>query len=131
MRDAAALCAVLPAAFVLSRGSHGEAPLICRHLQRWGLACEKLPLEDALVAIERGGFLRLLVEAGAAPFIWSSLRLAIVHLCIPHLGRLNVGSGMGLEDELAVLSYEAESALPRSPWEDAKCFWYDVTQPAG
>jgi hypothetical protein len=42
MRDTAALCAVLPAR-ILGRGIQGELPLICRHLQQWGLACKKLP----------------------------------------------------------------------------------------
>jgi hypothetical protein len=130
MRDAAALCAVLPAAFVLGRGIQGEPPLFCRHLQHWGLACEELSSDDPLVCAERAGFRRLLVEAGLAPFIWGGLRLASVHLCLPHLGWLEMGSGLGPEDEPNVLSNDVDPALPSNPWEDAKCFWYDVAGPA-
>jgi hypothetical protein len=128
MRDAAALCAVLPNASIVSRGRRGELPAICRHLHKWGLGCEKLALEDALASIERAAFLQLLVTAGLAPLVWSGLQLAVVHLCVPHLGRL--GPVSGIESEATVLADEPEITLPRNPWEDAKCFWYDVVQPA-
>jgi hypothetical protein len=127
MRDTAALCAVLHAAFVLSRGAHGEPPLICRHLQQWGLACEKLSSKDILVSVERAGFQRLLIEAGLAPFVWGGLPLALVHLLVPYVGRLETGPDFGQEDEPALLADEEEPVLRRNPWEGAKCFWYDVT----
>jgi hypothetical protein len=92
------------------------------------LPCERLPPENALAAIERAAFLSLLVTAGLAPLVWSGLQLAVVHLCVPHAGRLEPAAGIGAEP--AVLADEPEIALPRNPWEDAKCFWYDVTEPA-
>ena len=131
MRDAAALCAVLPSACILGRGTPGKPPLICRHLQKWGLACAQLSLDDELVSTERAGFRQLLVEAGIARFIWGGLRLAVVHLLLPRAGRLESGLGSGPEDEPAVLSDEMEPALLSNPWEDAQCFWYDITGPAG
>lgn len=130
MRDAAALCAVLPSACMLGRGTPGKPPLICRHLQKWGLACAQLSLDDELVSTERAGFRQLLVEAGIAPFIWGGLRLAVVHLLLPRAGRLESELGSGPEDEPAMLSDEMEPALPSNPWEDAQCFWYDITGPA-
>jgi len=130
MRDAAALCAVLPSACILGRGTPGKPPLICRYLQKWGLAGAQLSFDDELVSAERAGFRQLLVEAGIAPFIWGGLRLAVVHLLLPRSGRLESEPGSGSEDEPAALSDEMEPALPSNPWEDAKCFWYDVTEPA-
>jgi hypothetical protein len=128
MRDTAALCAVLPAR-ILARGMQDEAPVICRHLQQWGLACKELPPEDALAAIERAELMQLIVEAGLAPFVWGGLRLAVVHLCVPHAGRLETRRGLGPEDEPAVLPDPEESSPPGSPWEGASCLWYDVTEP--
>jgi hypothetical protein len=124
MRDAAALCAVLPNAWILGRGRRGELPSICRHLQQWGLGCEKLAPDDALVSIERAAFLQLLVTAGLAPFIWSGLQLAVVHLCVPHVGRLEPASGIGSEP--TILADEPDIALPRYPLEEAMCYWYAV-----
>jgi hypothetical protein len=129
MRDTAALCAVLRAACVLGLGVQGEPPLICRHLQQWGLVCERLPPENALVGIEHAGFVQLLVEAGLAPLVWGGLRLAIVHLHVPHVGRLEVAPGLETDDEPALLRDEEEASLPSRPWEGAQCFWYDVTGP--
>jgi hypothetical protein len=128
MRDTAALCAVLHAAFVLSRGAHGEPPLICRHLQQWGLSCEELSPYDTLVSVQRASFQRLLVEAGLAPFIWGGLPLALVHLLVPYVGRLETGPYFG-EDEPDFLRNEDEPVRPCNPWEGAKCFWYDVMGP--
>jgi hypothetical protein len=127
MRDAVALCAALPSARILGRGTPGKPPLICRHLQKWGLACAQLSFDDELVSAERAGLRQLLVEAGIAPFIWGGLRLAVVHLLLPYAGRLESEPGSGPEDDPAVFSDEAEPA--RNPWEDAQCFWYDVTLP--
>jgi hypothetical protein len=129
MRDQAALCMVVPAACILGRGIPGEPPLICRHLQLWGLTCQKLPPDDPLGRIEQAGFLQQLVEAGLAPLIWGGLRLAVVHLCVPHAGRLDMGPGLGSDDEPTVLPSDDEAPLLRNPWEDAKCFWYDVAGP--
>jgi hypothetical protein len=129
MRDAAALCAVLPAACLLGRGTPGEPPLICHHLRQWGLGCEELPPEDALVLIERAGFLQLLVAAGLAPLVWGGLRLAVVHLCVPHIGRLETPTELGLEDESPALVNEGEPPLLQNPWEGAACRWYNIIPP--
>lgn len=129
MRDAAALCAILPNACIVGRGRRDELPPICSHLRQWGLECEKLTPDDAFAGIERAAFRRLLVMAGLAPLIWSGLQLAIIHLCVPHLGRLEAASVIGAEP--AVLADEPEIGLPGNPWEDARCFWYDIAGPSG
>jgi hypothetical protein len=127
MRDTAALCAVLPAR-ILGLGIQGEPPLMCRHLRQWGLASQKLPAEDPLADIERAEFLRIIIEAGLAPFVWGGLQLAVVHLSVPHVGRLQARTGLGPEDE-SVLTGVEEHSPPGNPWEGASCFWYDVTGP--
>lgn len=130
MRDAAALCAVLPNACIVGRGRRGDVPPICGHLRQWGLACEKLGPEDALAALERAEFLRLLVAAGLAPLIWGGLQLAVVHLCMPHLGRLEPGPEIDQDGEPELLADEPQFATPNHPWEGATCFWYDLAGPA-
>jgi hypothetical protein len=128
MRDTAALCAVLSAR-ILGRGVQDEPPLICRHLQQWGLACKKLPPEDALAQVERAEFMQLIVDAGLAPFVWDGLRLAVVHLCVPYVGRLEARTSLGAEDEPAVLPDPEESSPPGTAWEGASCRWYNVIEP--
>jgi hypothetical protein len=131
MRDAAALCAILPASYILARATDAGPPPICHHLQKWGLSCAKLTSDDRLVAIERHEFLQLLIQAGLAPLVWSGLRLAIIHLSVPNVIRFAAAAGLGLEDEPAAVSDDIGPVPARNPWEDAKCFWYDVTEPAG
>jgi hypothetical protein len=132
MRDAAALCAVLSSGWILGYGADGEPPVLCRYLQQWGLVCQELPATDALVSVERGGFQRLLIETGAAPFAWGGLPLAVLHLLVPNIGRIETGPDFGQEDEADVLALrdDEERARPLKPWEEATCFWYDLTGPA-
>jgi hypothetical protein len=131
MRDAAALCAVLPNACIVARGAPGAAPPICRHLQQWGVGCEKVAAEDALAGIERRAFQQLLVGAGLAPLLWGGLRLAVAHLRLPHIGRLLPVPELDSDADLALSGPEPECVLPHNPWEDARCFWYDVTGVVG
>jgi hypothetical protein len=126
MRDAAALCAVLPNACILGRGRNGEVPAICRHLQQWGLECENLAPQDDLASIERAAFLRLLVASGLAPLVWSGLTLAVVHLCLPNMGRLL--PTLGTSTDAGEFSDEQNIAMRGNPWEGARCFWYHVCE---
>jgi hypothetical protein len=126
MRDAAALCVVLPNACILGRGKSGEVPPICRHLRQWGLECEKLTAQDYLARIERAAFLRLIVAAGLAPLVWNGLHLVVAHLCVPHIGRLRPMSGTTVE--VSELPDEPHSVICGSPWDEAKCFWYEVSE---
>ena len=130
-RDAAALCAVLPASRLLARGAGDQPPTICRHLQEWGLICERLSGDDALVALERADFLRLLADAGMAPSIWGGLGLALIHLWLPCASRLDLEPFYGADLEPILLRDAERPTAWVNPWEDAKCFWYDVIEPAG
>ncbi|HVH78962.1 MAG TPA: hypothetical protein VM782_06215, partial [Stellaceae bacterium] len=126
-RDAAALCAVLPASRLLARSAGDQPPAICRQLEEWGVACERLSVSDALVTVERAEFLRLLAEAGMGPPIWGGLGLALIHLWLPRAARLDWEPRDDLEPNL--LHNEDEPRAWVNPWEDAKCFWYEVIGP--
>ena len=123
-RDAAALCAVLPASRMLARSAGGQPPAICRLFEEWGLPCEQLPVDDALVAVERADFLRLLADAGIGPSIWGGLRLAVIHLWLPRAGRLDLEPRDGIDVEPNLLRNDEPLRTWVNPWEDAKCFWY-------
>ena len=126
MRDAAALCAVLPNACILARGRNGEVPPICRHLREWGLECENLAPQDDLANIERAAFLRLLVASGLAPLVWSGLTLAIVHLFLPNIGRLLPTSG--IVADTGEFTDEQNIAMRGDLWEGAHGFWYLLSE---
>jgi hypothetical protein len=129
-RDAAALCAVLPAARMIGRSENGKPPAVCRRLQQWGLACQQLSGDDPLVVLERADFLRLLADAGIAPSVWAGLGLSLVYLWLPRAGALEVEPFYGADAEPDLRKVEKPSAWA-NPWEDAKCFWYDITGPTG
>lgn len=126
-RDAAALCAVLPASRLLARSVGDQSPAICRQLQQWGLSCEQLSVGDPLVAVERGDFLRLLADAGLGPSIWGGLRLALIHLWLPHASGFDFAPPEHLEPDL--LRNGSKRRTWVNPWEDAKCFWYEIIGP--
>lgn len=130
-RDAAALCAVLPAARMIGRSEGGRPPAACRQLQNWGLACRRLNAEDPLVLLERGDFLRLLADAGIAPSVWAGLGLSLVYLWLPRAGALELSPIYGHDIEPDLLRKDEEPAAWVNPWEGATCFWCDITGTAG
>jgi hypothetical protein len=131
IRDAAALCAVLTDARIIGHGGQGKPPPICAQLEQWGLTCEQLSVEDALISVERSEFLRLILEAGLAPSIWDGLQLALVYLWLPNSGRLDQEPAFRHEDEAAMLVDEDEVSVLGNPWEGAKCFYSVITKAAG
>jgi hypothetical protein len=126
-RDAAALCAVLPASRMIGRSAGGKPPAICRQLQQWGLDCQRLREDDPLLSLERADFLRLLADAGVAPSVWGGLRLSLVYLWLPRAGALELEPLYGPDAEPDLLDERDEPAIWVNPWEDAKCFWCDIT----
>jgi hypothetical protein len=129
-RDAAALCAVLPAARMIGRSEAGKPPAACRQLQRWGLGCHRLKPDDPLVLLERSDFLRLLADAGVAPSVWAGLGLSLVYLWLPRAGALDLASTYGHDFDHDLLRKDEEPTAWINPWEGASCFWCDVTGPA-
>jgi hypothetical protein len=131
IRDAAALCAVLPGSRMIGRSDGGKPPPVCRQLQQWGLDCRQLDAGDPLVAIESADFLRLLADAGIAPSVWAGLRLSLVYLWLPRVGTLEFAPSYGTDVERDLIGNHEEPPPWVNPWEDAKCFWCDITGPAG
>jgi hypothetical protein len=129
MRDIAALSATLPGALLLTVRNPADPkakPLVCHHLEAWGLPCRHLDVDDDLVVLERGLLLRLLVEAGLPGFVWAGLRLVVVHLVVPGNFRSASGHGFGsVGEDLDVLA-EGEPRPVKGAWEDARAFWYDL-----
>jgi hypothetical protein len=126
-RDAAALCAVLPAARMIGRSDRGRPPAVCRQFEQWGLVCEQLSTDDPLAMLERADFLRLVADAGIAPSVWGGLSLALVYLWLPRAGALDVEPHYGHDIEPDLLGRSETPTAWVNPWEDAKCFWHDIT----
>jgi hypothetical protein len=124
-RDAVALAALLPGSVLLCRGDHGDPPL-CHHLKAWHLPCHHLDLMDDLVSIERGLLMQMLVEAGLAGFLWSGLRLIVVHVVAPGHSRLPLGHEFGFAGEEGDFPAEMEPRPIKGAWEDAVAFWYEL-----
>ncbi|HLY04606.1 MAG TPA: hypothetical protein VKR31_02555 [Rhizomicrobium sp.] len=130
MRDAAALAGLLPGAFLLTlRDPQDPAgtPSSCRHFEAWRLPCRKLDCRDDLVVLERCAILHTIVQAGLAGFLWSGVRIAVVHVDVPGRACLNVvapdpaSSG----EEMDYVAGTAPRKV-RGVWEDARVFWYDL-----
>jgi hypothetical protein len=129
-RDAAALCAVLPASRMIARSESGRPPAVCRHLAQWGFECRRLGADDPLVLLERADFLRLLADAGVAPSVWAGLSLSLIYLWLPRAGALEVAPAYAGDITADLLPPRDEPAAWVNPWEDAQCFWCDITGPA-
>ena len=128
-RDAVALCAVLQASSILTvRPATSESPRICGSLQAWGIPCRRIVHLDSLAAIEREAFLRLLVQAGVAQFAWAGFDLAVVHVLLPDLARLDASMRSMCDDDELLPDDDGHpiSAPSSAPWDDAQVFWFDV-----
>jgi hypothetical protein len=140
-RDAAALIAALPGAFLLtvrddagpapsdggrrsaSRPKNLRAPSICQDLESWGLPCRRVEADDDLVALERNLLQHMLVEAGLSGYLWSGLLLSVVHLVAPGNFRGDPEHNLlGAPNDPAY----TEPRVVWGPWENARAFWYDL-----
>lgn len=131
LRDAAALAALLPGAVLLSArdpAQHGAPPLLCRRLEAWHVPCRQLDAGDDLAMLQRSLVLQVLVEAGLAGFVWSGMRLVLVHLVVPGRSRLSFGQpGFGVPGEESDFLTELAPRPIRGVLEGARAFWYDLT----
>src|SRR6266568_3476706 len=130
MRDTVALCAILPAAAILTLRAPDEpreSPVLCRNVQCWGLDCQHLSGGDKLAAIECHSFRQVLVQAGLAKFVWGGLKLAVLHLLASGLTRLDTPQD-SIDEAGADLVIDARenAAIRWDPWHDAKGYWYDL-----
>ena len=133
MRDAAALAGLLPGAVLLTLRRPPEMmrgpvkpPALCGHLEAWRVPCRHLEFRDDLAGKERLLLLQLLIEAGLCGFLWSGLRLAVLHLVVPGHCRLPLDHGFTCPSDEAEFLGEIEPRPIRGLWEDARAFWYDL-----
>jgi hypothetical protein len=130
MRDTAALAGLLPRALLITRHEPEEPaakPVLCRHLEHWRVPCRKLDYRDDLVGRERNLVLQMLIEAGLAGFMWSGMRLVVVHLEVPGRSYLPFAHPdfASSDAEADFLTHVAPRPI-RGVWEDARAFWYDL-----
>jgi hypothetical protein len=108
-RDTTALVATLGAAPILTYQTSIEyeknlPPEICQALDRWGISCKPLSLQDSIVILERNYLYDLLVRSNSAKFLWAG-----IHLCILHL----------------FINVDLSKPQGRS-WTKTKGFWYSI-----
>jgi hypothetical protein len=130
LRDAAALAALLPGAVLLAArdpAAPDVPPLLCRRLEAWHVPCRQLDAGDDLAMLQRSLVLQVLVEAGLAGFVWSGLRLVLVHLVVPGRSRLSFAPpGFGAPGEDSDFLTELAPRPIRGVLEGAQGFWYDL-----
>ena len=130
-RDAAALAASLGSAFILTYRSPEDMarnlpPAICSSLMSWGVPCQEVEPEDAIATLEKDYLRQLLIQAGLAKFLWTGLRLCVLHLVVPHATAISL-PGDGTEDFfLSELEEWSDCQEEGNFWQEAKGFWYDI-----
>jgi hypothetical protein len=129
-QDTVALAATLDSCFILTFQSSREiggnlSPEICMTMESWGIPCQSVTLKDEIATIERHYLRKLLVRAGLSKFLWSGLQIVILHLLVPNTLQLKF-LPMGNQEPLFsdVENYPTRSGV--NPWEEARCFWYQL-----
>jgi len=131
-RDTAALAVCLPSAFILTHlpSSHEAKPnpAICDVLESGGIHCREVASDDPWQSKESDLLRQMLVQTGLGKWVWSGLRLAILHLAAPAACAIDVPGLEGLE----YMDYElddtdAPAAGPAVDyWREARGFWYPL-----
>lgn len=131
-RDTAALVACLPAAFVLthlpSSAEVTPSPVICQVLETGGIPCQVVAADDPWQKKESEFLRQMLTQTGLGKWVWSGLRLAVLHLAAPATCTVEASS---LED-LHYMDYglEEPETLAAEPaldyWRGARGFWYPL-----
>jgi hypothetical protein len=130
-RDTAALAASLPAAFVLTHLPAGDmetTPAICHVLESGGILCEEVAVDDPWRKQESDLLRQILVQTGLGKWVWSGLRLAVLHLAAPAACTVEVPSQEGFE----YMDYGMDEIEPQAAgvvvdyWREARGFWYPL-----
>jgi hypothetical protein len=131
-RDTAALAVCLPSAFVLthlpSSVEKPSSPVICQVLETGGIPCQVVAADDPWQQKESDLLRQMLVQTGLGKWVWSGLRLAVLHLAAPAACAVETP---GLE-ELDYMGYGLDD--PETPavgsavdyWREARGFWYPL-----
>ncbi|MBR8834778.1 MAG: hypothetical protein DSM106950_12250 [Stigonema ocellatum SAG 48.90 = DSM 106950] len=129
-RDTAALAATLKSAFILTYQSPADfdqnvPPEICKVLESWGIPCQFVTSENAIVTLERDYLHQLLVDTDTAKFLWAGVHLAIVHLIFPVTFEVQKQPQPPQANPLSPTEESAENAPSyQNSWISAKGFWY-------
>lgn len=129
-RDTIALAISLGSAFILSYQSSIDLeqhlpPEICRIMELWGMTCQTLPSDDALVNKERETLQQLLVSTGLAKYLWAGTNLIVLHLIVPPGFKQLRQPIPAYQDASVELDQFAKiPALPQETWGKTRGFWY-------
>ena len=99
-RDTAALAVSLPAAFVLTHLPASDmetSPAICRVLESGGIPCKEVAADDPWQKQESDLLRQILVQTGLGKWVWSGLRLAVLHLAAPAACTVEMPDKEGLD----------------------------------
>ncbi|MGY6214250.1 hypothetical protein ACW73L_03720 [Methylolobus aquaticus] len=147
-RDVVALAATLPSAFVLTHlpatGETGEpggrvgsrrVPDICQVFEQWTAVHGDRPSQRCIEVAENDPWRReetdllrrAMLHAGLGKWVWSGLRLAVLHIAAP-AAAIAAGSRRGefgfMGDDLG--EFDAETLPAADYWRDAQAFWYPL-----
>jgi len=130
-RDTASMAVCLPSALVLTyMPPHRaeERPTICAVLEQAGIHCREIQADDPWRLKESDLIRQLFVQVGLGKWIWSGLRLAVLHLAAPAACSIETPS----RDELEFTEYAGERMDFTKPlvgndyWCEAQGFWYPL-----
>ncbi len=124
-RDALALAAVLPQAFILTNFTAEDGlPPICHALSSVGI--NPITVGDQWQNLEREWLRQQIVKAGGASLFWQGLNLAVVHVSFVR-DYFNVGGG---DQDLRFIDSEVLSTREKwhesKLWHRTKAYWYPL-----
>ncbi|OUC11779.1 MAG: hypothetical protein B0A82_26705 [Alkalinema sp. CACIAM 70d] len=131
-RDTIALTISLGAAFILSYQSSTDfeqhlPPEICRTMEVWGMTCQPLPSDDAVVARERETLHQLLISTGLAKYLWAGTNLIVLHLIEPPGSKQLRQPVPAYQDVPTGVDQLAKAPpLTRELWNKTRGFWYSL-----
>ena len=129
-RDTVALAACLPAAFVLTQlpptCTEKSCPAICQALEDSKIYCDEVVADDSWQKQESDLLRQILIQTGLSKWVWSGLRLAVLHIaapaaCVMDTQRLEKFSDYDL-NETDILA----SGSSLDYWREARGFWYPL-----
>jgi hypothetical protein len=132
LSDTVALSASLNSSFILTRqyatNDHDcLLPEICLELESFGIPCQTIDVADKMAIIEQEYLRQLFVRVGLSKFLWTGLRLNVLHLLVP--STLNVSSSI-IQNTNSPLSNNSkvddQITLESNLWAGTKCFWYQL-----
>jgi hypothetical protein len=131
IRDLAALAAARPACILTYRLPEETIsnlpPHLCNSLENWGIRCQEVGANDAIVTIERDYLRQLIVHTGLSKLLWAGIHLTVLHLMVPPAATLSPTGDW--PEELPFSGLEVlptPSATETNLWQGAQGFWYSV-----